>query len=385
MVDNTWLVAAVGVLGTGAWLYSKTTSPDSGDDDTGDSSLDDANQPSFVRAGLTNLEWRAAKDLYTTSCGWSPEEEYCPAGQIEDCGDECLEPYLATGTDITRLHQGANWGWQGGGTKLAKSSGGLVPECLCTPIHPMSDGAAIAVKVVRPKKWLKRESFKFQVYVRGMVRQSSTKKCWKEQATGGSTEYSMEALPSGISNGIAPISVILMGRDFDAKMWYDGSPGKGNYIQDGIQAGNDWGTNYLGKYNIYEFEVTRAGFESLGRGIAGLDVTFMFDRDYDSGLGEWAETCEFTDTVTVNIPNFVFIDNSDECEGSCPEWVYDMFHIGFCGNSSCDTRTVNIPQWIKNTWSDQSQAAKYDTYAGSTAGVVLNAESIFPRNGFAAF
>ena len=173
-VDSTWLVAAVGVIGTGAWLYSKTTSPESGDDDTGDSSLDDANQPSFVRAGLTNLEWQAAQDLYTTSCGWSPEEQYCPAAQIEDCGDECLEPYLSTGIDITRLHQGENWGWQGGGTKLRESEGWL-NECMCSPIYPLSDGAAIEVKVVRPTNWLKQNKFTFQIQVRGMVRQSSAK------------------------------------------------------------------------------------------------------------------------------------------------------------------------------------------------------------------
>jgi len=103
-------------------------------------------------------------------------------------------------------------------------------------------------------------------------------------------------------------------------------------------------------------------------------------------LGEWSETCEFTDTVNITIPNFVFIENSDACEGSCPEWVYGAFEIGSCGKNSCGTRTVNIPDWIKDTWFNQKAAAKYDTYAGSTEGVVgFNAETIFPRNGFAAF
>ena len=135
-MDSTWIVAGAGVLGLSAWLYSKTTSPEiSGDDDTGDSSLDDANQPSFVRAGLTNLEWQAAQDLYTTSCGWSPEEQYCPATQIEDCSDECLEPYLSTGLDINEaLHRRRKLGWQGGGTKLRESEGRGINECMCSPI-----------------------------------------------------------------------------------------------------------------------------------------------------------------------------------------------------------------------------------------------------------
>jgi len=379
-VDSTWLVAAVGILGTGAWLYSKTTSPDSGDDDTGDSSLDDANQPSFVRAGLTNLEWRAAQDLYTTSCGWSPEEEYCPAAQIEDCSDECLEPYLATGLDITQgIHGGQDWGWQGGGTKLRESEGWL-NECMCSPIYPMSDGAAIRVKVVKPQKWIKRNKFTIQVHVQGMIRQSSAKKCWKS-----GSYYNWEALPSGISGGIGVVKASIMPRTgYNATLEWDGETK--DYRYNGLQAGNNWRTNYLGQYNIFEFEVTRDAFANMGRGIASLDLSIQFDRDYDSILGEWSETCEFTDTVNITIPNFVFIENSDACEGSCPEWVHGAFEIGYCGKNSCGTRKVDVPQWIKDTWFNQKAAAKYDTYAGSTEGVVgFNAETIFPRNGFAAF
>ena len=84
------------------------------------------------------------------------------------------------------------------------------------------------------------------------------------------------------------------------RMEWDGET-KEIIASNGLQAGNNWRTNYLGQYNIFEFEVTRDAFANMGRGIASLDLSIQFDRDYDSIFGRWSETCEFTDTVNITI------------------------------------------------------------------------------------
>ena len=106
-------------------------------------------------------------------------------------------------------------------------------------------------------------------------------------------------------------------------------------------------------------------------------------------FGDMDDACEFSSRLDISIANFFFVDASDECGSGCPAWADPDNRLGIIECSDkCNAVNVNVPDWITDTWRSQSKAAKYDTYAGDLAvnqSAVLNAETIFPRNGFAVF
>ena len=379
-MDNTWLIAGAGVLGTAAWLYSKTTSPEnSGDDDTGNSSLSD-NKPRWGSRARVGLEYiTGSNNLYTTSCGWSPEEEYCPDSVLNACSVNCLEPYLATTFSWFGANNSQNTfhAWQGGGNALTDED----IACYCSPIRPMKGGAAIRVRPQKLSKPIQDKRFYFTIEVQGMIRQQSSGRC---QRSGGGS-YNWDAVPSGIRSGLAFTSIEISPRTgYKASLEWMGDEKEYNY--NGLYLDNTWNS---GNTTYFRFGVASDAFELLGSGWAELDLTLMMDRDH-GGKGEsWLETCEFTETITYTVPDFVFIDNSD-CESGCPQWKIDDWNIAkvSAGRVVKHYLPSDAPSRITDTWNDAEKAAKYDNYTGTTAQTdptVLNAETIFPRNGHAVF
>lgn len=376
IMDSTWLIAGAGVLGTAAWLYSKTTSPESsGDDDTGNSSLSD-NKPRWGSRARTGLEYiSGSSNLYTTSCGWSPEEKYCPDAVIASCSNDCLRPYLATTYDWFGTRSAE---WTGGGTQLTDED----VACFCSPIRPMKDGASIRMRPVMDDKYIKDSRFTFDIEVQGMVRQSGARSCQRNLGS----NYRWDAIPSGIKSGLAftAIAISPTANDgFDAVLeWREGE-----YRYDGITFDSSWNS---GDKTIYRFSVTTDAFADLSRGWCELNVVLQMDRDYGNTGENWLETCEFTEEITMTIPHFVFTESSTGCESGCPEWKIDNWNIATRQGSQIIKKFLpdDAPRRIVDTWNDPEKASKYDTYAGTTAQTeptVLNAETIFPRNGYAVF
>ena len=385
-MDSTWIVAGAGVLGLSAWLYSKTTSPEiSGDDDTGDSSLSDS-KPRWGSRGRTNLEYLPTTAIYTTSCGWSPEEKYCPTAVLaeRECSEECLRPYRQTAMNLMGQQQGSRSSWVGGTGGRSPDMGGYDPrDAFCfqgQPIAKPLNGEAIRARVVYPKtietgNWT---TFDIEVQIFKCVKGCGVSALYSE------TRYGWRALPAWTQNALVISDVRLMdAQTYSVARTYDESDG--GYFDNGISLLSVTNTGDVTRYRF------RADNNKLGRGAVSLSATVDFNRIFkdDDLFGDADDACEFSSRLDISIANFFFVDASDECGSGCPAWADPDNRLGIieCSNQ-CNAVNVDIPDWITDTWRSQSKDAKYDTYAGDPAvneSAVLNAETIFPRNGFAVF
>jgi len=373
LVDATWIVAGAGVLGVSAWLYSKTTSPVSGDDDTGDSSLSDS-APRWGSRERTNWERLAPSAMFSTSCGWSPEEELCPDSVVADknCSTECLRPYLQTSMNLMQNRRNSPSDWYGG-------SGGVAPELrnpvLCAVTAPVADitnGQAVRARILYPATIQRGHTTQLTIQTQIMRHMGWT----KNYAFG---KMSTEIQAATVINLKATTAD---GYGVERTLQPDGS------YEGAITLRSVSNTVAKSGWTSWVFDIPN---HLLGRGAVNIEATIDYNRLIAfTSSWDWDDMCEFNASVLMTIPSVWFADWDSPCESGCPAWVKpdSRFAVIECPDTHCSERLVAVPNWIEALWTDPAAAATYPTYLGTQADsgpAVLTAETRFPRNGFMVF
>lgn len=389
MVDATWIVAGAGVLGVSAWLYSKTTSPESGDDDTGDSSLSDSG-PRWGSRSRTNWQWLAPSAMFSTSCGWSPEEELCPEAIVAEanCSAECLRPYLQTGMDLTQNRQSQTTEWFGGTAGQTPDLGGWDPrKAFCFQGQPLAqplNGQALRVRAVYPATLARSDTeFFLEVQIFQCVSGCGVSALYSEIG------YGWGALPSWAESSLVWGDITL--RDASAysvsTAFVPTGANSGYYSDSGLEVTLVGSRTTRGdSVTRYRVKVDSTG---LGSGAVQLSASAVFNRLVSNlTASDIDDACEFNSTIDISVSDFFFVDAREACASGCPRWVADRYSLTRCSATGCATETVSAPSWVRSLWTDPAAAAEYPTYQGATAEAgttVQNAETRFPRNGFMVF
>ena len=373
LVDATWIVAGAGVLGVSAWLYSKTTSPVSGDDDTGDSSLSDS-KPRWGSRSRTNWERLAPSAMFSTSCGWSPEEEYCPEAIVAEksCSTECLRPYLQTSMNLmqNRYNQPSDiYGGSGGATPQLKNP---VLCAVTAPVADITNGQAVRARILFPTTIQTGHTTQLKIQTQIMRHMG-----WTENYAFGKMSSAVQA-----ATVINLKATTADGYGVERTLQPDGSY-TGAITLRSV-------TNSVSKsgWTTWTFDVPN---HLLGRGAVNIEATVDYNRLIAfTPSWDWDDMCEFNASVLMTIPSVWFADSDSPCQSGCPAWIKpdSKFYYIACSDSVCSDQSVEIPSWIEVLWTDPAAAAEYPTYQGATASAgttVLNTETRFPRNGFMVF
>ena len=443
-MDSSWIVA-VGILGgVAAWAYSqKSDSPDESGEST--TELQNSDKPSFSSLERTNPAryqgWKEWINTFDTTCGWTPEEEYCPNGIVNasDCnsiagweGENCTRVFYQLTEDQKNIAFGShrtysNW------TEEAENCGDLEGlSNFCVWPFPMETVNPPGCDPIRGRAkypdFMQSSSFDVNVdmQILGLVDNfTSCDPDWPIYAWCSEEyidrEYAIKIdrieLKGGITGGrvlarvqvdnstVPPTYVVENVSNWSPRQQVSSGTWDVDFeCFDGVSDGDAWedksGT-YPYTYTRQTFTVDADNSDGYYNGVYDLEVQLNIGREIDSALPEWAEGCEFDVTVNLTIPNYVLMYSPELCE-NCEggKIVMDNFcgcYGAFCSDDDkdCDIRAKYYYTQLSSgelerisAWGEAPNSAR----CGGTRGGGINctdesqdeynAECIFPRNGF---
>lgn len=450
-MDSSWIIA-VGILGgVGAWAYSqKSDSPDESGEST--TELQNSDKPAFSSLQRTNPErysgWKKWVNTFDTTCGWTPEEEYCPNAIINNsgCSVDCTRPFYQMSEEQRKIAVLGAGGWSPWTEDVSNCQQFTGVANLCLWPFPMEtidpsgcDPIRIRAKFPDPVLTTGKFTVDIQMQVLGLL------DTWKRCDPNLPVYLFTSEQSIGRNNMITIDNVFLSGRDNKTLAEYqiDNTVEPTNLLIDNISNWSSRGETILGQYNFsdecycgvydggtdahcdldkeYDNSVTTQSFDvdvgnlnddNFYSGWYDLTIQINVGREIDGSvyipgygesvqiLPEWAEGCEFETTVTLTVPNFVFVYSKESCDSCTGEVLIDNFCQCFChscwgwcnDDKDCDIRAKYNYMALssgtlerRNAYTDAPTSSKC-----STGGIICtdeskdeyNAESIFPRNGF---
>ena len=415
-MDSSWLIGAGAIAGLG--LYLKSISDSKSTSARGltevNTELADSDKPSFSPLNSTNPEYyKNSKDwvkTFDTSCGWTDDEQYCPKAIVEaaNCSTECTRPYYQTSMNLREVQGWSEWSSPSncGGAKFQCSTSLIAePKGSCPPIRARAklQGGPIHTK---------NFSFEVEWQLYSFLEGISTE-CggpfygWNGAGWTGNTN-------SVIIDEVAligPAELSIKRTDLPLGSSYDSThlTRSGARSNRAIRAYYEMcGDEDLTQSATYQKYVTYINFSDENViddyvGAYDLEVQLTISRYSDPILGEWAEgtigdtnSCDFTETINITIPNFVFIGppQSQCCESLLledryedpdrPDFPHEKFYYDKLENSNGGGyKLSNINAWTAAPAANRCGTTSPNISCTSdTQAQTKNAESIFPRNGF---
>ena len=441
-MDASWLIATGTLIGLGAYAYS-VTKPDS-PDESGESTteLQNSDRPSFSSLSRTNPEryigWKDCVNAFGTSCGWTPDEEYCPSSVVADAdcnsivghdGENCTRVFYQLNDTMKaqvfnpNKRRWSSWSEDNSGCKWDFSFG----ESLCVinenEIINVRGCDPIRVRAKYPET-ITDGNFDVELALQLLGLVDVFTSCHPNAPIYMWTSEESMGLPRAIKIDAVSLRGGRSGTRTLAEFKVDNSV---DPPQDTFLNVNNWSTRQEITYGTedYEFECwtgfdgwedksgtydltyTRQRFtvnvdnsDGYYNGTYDLEVQINIGRENDSWLPEWTKGCEFNETVTVTIPNYVVVYSPELCEG-CKDGKVLMDYM--CGKDvqDCNIRAKYNYTELKggvggyltavSAYSEAPNSAKCMNHGGLTCtsesasesiSTTRNAETLFPRNGY---
>jgi len=439
-MDSSWIIAAGTLLGVGAWAYSqRSDSPDESGEST--TELTNSAKPSFSSLERTNPAryqgWKEWVNTFDTTCGWTPDEEYCPNAIVNDseCSAACTRVFyqLTEAQKNIAFSPRRNYSdWTEEHTNCNNLEG-LKQFCVWPfPMEMVKPSGCDPIRArAKYPDFIQSSSFDVDVDMQVLGLIDNFTSCDPNYPIYNwcSEEYIDREYAIKID------SIELVGGDSGgkvlARVMVDNSTVPPTYVVENVSnwsprqqvSRGNWkvdfrcwvgliddagGDGYKTKKETYPYTYTRQTFtvdadnsDGYYNGVYDLKIQLNIGREIDSALPEWAEGCEFDVTVNLNIPNYVMMyspELCDSCDGG--KVVMDNFcgcYGDFCSDDDkdCDIRAKYYYTQLSSgklkrisAWGEAPNSAR----CGGTSGGGINctdetqeqynAESIFPRNGF---
>ena len=456
-MDASWLIAAGTLIGLGAYAYS-VVNPDS-PDESGESGteLQNSDKPSFSSISKTNPEryfgWKEWINTFGTSCGWTDDEQYCPSSIVADagCPADCTRVFYQLNEAMKaqvfnpNKRQWSSWSEECPNYEIQGMEGFCIwpypNESIqisgCDPIRvkakypeTITDGnfdVEIALQLIGLKDVFTSCDPDSPIYMwtsEESIGRSRAIKIDKVELKGGDTggrllarvmmdnsaaDEDSEYIVDNVSSWSPRQEIIYGSEDLDFRCWVGLIDDAGG---DGFK--NKSGT-YDKSYTQQKFTVNVDNSDGYYNGTYDLEIQINMGREVDGelfgvvSLPEWAEGCEFDETVTFTIPNYVMVYSPELCEG-CTDGKVVMDYM--CGSDDinsdgslpdspdCNSRAKYNYTELQggaggnltsvSAYSEAPNSAKCMNHGGlscssdsaSESISQKNAETLFPRNGF---
>jgi len=419
-MSKTWLIGAGVIAGLGLYLNSLSDSPsDEGESNT---ELENSDKPSWSKLYQKNPDfytgYKGWWKTFTTSCGWTDDEQYCPDSIIAENG--CSTACVGSLVPYRNIKRGAG-DWTSECSNADLGSGfcvgmEIVNPTNCQPLrfrlaptYTDSSTRQAPQFVSNDNFWMSVQGQVFGLYDIDYEGFDSFFYGWTHPSEYEGYEFLGWDRPDGAGPRIQWRSVQLMGGDNNLTLFsyeYDGEtdswdlsgqPGMNNHINFRKVCPDKKCSLGRGEAEQMEAFVNMGSLDNSDgfyNGVYNLKIVGDITR-----CKEWGDTgckddalaaCELHKEVTLEVPNYVVIYSEEVC-GDCKD--------GILLPLNADIEEYEIMKKYNYLEVDAGKMSQRSAYneapndskckssggincSSDTASQTNNAETIFPRNGF---